>query len=54
MKKWEGKFIKKNCLTIKMEKKKNKCNETVWDKVEKHMKNPDYVKEVYEFIRLTS
>jgi hypothetical protein len=26
----------------------------VWDNIEKHMQNPEYVKAVYDFIRLTT
>ena len=40
---------------IKMVKKqKIKCNEKLWDDIDDHMKDPEYIKAAYEFIRLTS
>jgi|TARA_Y100000294_G_C8238166_1_gene209633 hypothetical protein len=37
-----------------VKKQKIKCNEKLWDDIDDHMKDPEYIKAAYEFIRLTS
>lgn len=38
-----------------MKPKKIICEEQdTWERIEEHMKDPDYIKAVYEFIRQTS
>jgi len=33
-----------------MAKKHTTCDKAVWDEIEEHMRNPNYVSAVYEFI----
>ena len=37
-----------------MKAKKQKNRKDVWDEIEEHMKDPEYVRAAYEFIRLTT
>ncbi len=37
-----------------MAQKKKECTQKIWERIEENVKNPDYVKAVYEFIRVTS
>ena len=42
-----------DCIAY-MKTKKPKQHKDVWDEIEEHMKDPDFVRAAYEFIRLTT